>query len=349
MAGPNGDLDGFVRLRPHLGVVTHGPDDVEIRQGVWSPTSFAFSDTSKKGKLAQVVSALDGSRPLGDVASENGVSREDLERLIDRLVELNLVETAPTSAIDYYTSVATAWRVAPTEHQRIVLVADQQLGDAIDGVLRGGVELPVERMADDDPVARAAADVDSSWLDDGLSAERTLAPFEAYRDAIVVVAGAQPNPVVTSVLNRGFVRHGVTWLFAAVDGPFVFVGPTFAPRHAGCYACLETRIYCNVRDGANYQRYKEALARDDVRQASRPLVGVQSALLAAYVGLEVTNLALTGWTFTMGRVIAIHLPTMEISMPEVLPVPGCPACGSVVERDQPVLYFDTPLEPADAI
>ncbi len=82
-----------------------------------------------------------------------------------------------------------------------------------------------------------------------------------------------------------------------------------------------------------------------MRLGAPPLLAPLAGLLTSHLALETLNLVLTGSTFTVGRMLAIHLPTMEISLPDVLRVPGCPGCGSVPERDGEVLYFDADLEP----
>jgi thiazole/oxazole-forming peptide maturase SagC family component len=128
----------------------------------------------------------------------------------------------------------------------------------------------------------------------------------------------------------------------------VFVGPTFLPGESCCYECLEQRVFMNLREGANYQKYKAAMVNAQVRLGSLPMVEPVGALLAAHLVLEVLNLVLTGSTHTIGKLLAIHLPTMEMSFPDVLRLPGCAGCGAVPERDSHHLYFEPPLEPVSS-
>jgi bacteriocin biosynthesis cyclodehydratase domain-containing protein len=97
----------------------------------------------------------------------------------------------------------------------------------------------------------------------------------------------------------------------------------------------------NLREGASYQRYKNALAAQAVAVGDPPLMPALAGLLAAHAALETVNFVVaTGSSFTVGKLLALYLPTMEIAYNEVLRAPTCPACAPVPERDASELYFD---------
>ena len=343
--------DAKVRLRPHLSVIVHSPDEVEFRHGVWNPMSFTVSDAARAGHLARLVDALDGTASPAQLAAVQDLPVEEVHGLLDRLGELDLLERRPSSALDAYLGAAAPWRVDDNLEAggRVLLVGEDALVSTLQPVLGEVlVDNPVVVVDDDDPARAVIDDPDTSWMADGLATEERLAPFESWRGAVVVAPSRVVNPLRFKVLNRASLRHRVRWLHAALDGPFVLVGPAFLPGESSCYECLETRVFLNLREGASYQRYKRALARAEVRLGSPPLLSPLAGLLASHLALETLNLVLTGWTFTVGRMLAIHVPTMEISFPDVLRVPGCPGCGSVPERDGEVLYYDPPLRPDDA-
>ena len=343
--------DGPVRLRPHLSVIVHGPDEVEFRHGVWNPMSFTVSDAAGGGHLARLVDALDGTLSPTQLAASQGLPDEEVQGLVDRLTELDLLERRPSSALDAYLGTAAPWRVDDNLEPGgpVLLVGEDALVSLLQPMLAEVlVENPVVVVGADDPTRAVLDDPDTSWLADGLATEERLAPFEAWSGAVVVAPSRVVNPLRLKVLNRAAQRHGIRWLHAGFDGPFVLVGPAFLPGQSSCYECLETRVFLNLREGASYQRYKRALAHADVRLGSPPLLPPLAGLLSSHLALETLNLVLTGWTFTVGRMLAIHVPTMEISFPDVLRVPGCPGCGSVPERDGEVLYYDPPLQPEQA-
>ena len=343
--------DGPVRLRPHLSVIVHSPDEVEFRHGVWNPMSFTVSDAAGTGHLARLVDALDGTASPTQLAAVHELPIDEVYGLLDRLAELDLLERRPMSALDAYLGTAAPWRVDDSLEPggRVLLVGEHAFVGALQPTLSEVlVDSPVVVVDDDDPVRAVLDDPDTSWLADGLATEERLAPFEAWGGAVVVAPSRVVNPLRLKVLNRAALRHGIRWLHAALDGPFVLVGPAFLPGESSCYECLETRVFLNLREGASYQRYKRALAQAEVRLGSPPLLPPLAGLLISHLALETLNLVLTGWTFTVGRMLAIHVPTMEISFPDVLRVPGCAGCGSVPERDGEVLYYAPPLQPDDA-
>ncbi|WP_447003769.1 hypothetical protein ACRAKI_29580 [Saccharothrix isguenensis] len=98
----------------------------------------------------------------------------------------------------------------------------------------------------------------------------------------------------------------------------------------------------DVPAGADaYLRYQRALAAAAAVSGGRmPLLPALTGLLTSYLALEVVNDAHTGPAFTAGKVLALYLPTWETTVNQVLPVPGCPECGTVSRRDDSALYFD---------
>lgn len=337
-----------LRIRPHLSVIVHGPDDIELRSGVWNPVSFTLRDGAKEGKLARIVTQLSEPTSTPAAAAAAKVSREEVERVVDHLGELGMIEHGPSTALDAYLATVATWRTdaAADPNQRVTLLMDGELGRGLASVVAGviGDERVIEVPAGD-PVRQVLDDPDASWLMDGLATEERLAVFESWQGAVVVAPKRVMNPAWYTVLNRASQRHGFRWIHGGLDGPFVLIGPTFIPNESACYECLETRVFLNLREGASYQRYKAALASAEVRHGAPPLLGPLDGLLTSYLAIETLNLLATGTTFTVGRLLAIHLPTLEHSMPDVLRVPGCKGCGSVPERDAEVFYFDPPLRP----
>ena len=96
----------------------------------------------------------------------------------------------------------------------------------------------------------------------------------------------------------------------------------------------------NLREGSVYQSYKRALAEGRATGSTVPLDAVLGAMLSSYAAFEALNFALTGRSFTVGKLLAIYLPTLEFTFNEVLRLPGCAACGPLAESDDRELYFE---------
>jgi bacteriocin biosynthesis cyclodehydratase domain-containing protein len=332
-----------MRLKRHFSIVAHSPDDVELRSGVWNPISFSLRDESRSGHLFRLVARLDGSASPARIAADEDVTREEVEALIDHLLELDVLETGPSNSLDYYLDNLVSWRADGDERPKrsIVIVGDEALTDEIQRILAGSLPQHAPHVLSPDDALRVALDdPDLAWLTDGLRLHEKLSAFESWRDAFVIAAVRVINPVMLRTLNRVCVEHQIPWLHAALDGPFMFIGPLVLPHRSACYECFENRVTMNLRESASYQRYKRALIERAVRHGPMPIEPAVAGMLASHTALEALNFYLTGSCVTVNKVLAVYLPTMEFTYNEVLRSPVCTACSSSPERDDTELYFD---------
>lgn len=334
-----------MRVRRHYSLVAHGPDTVEIRHGVWNPTSFTLHDESGSGRLFRIVHRLKDGLAADAIARAEAAPLAEVEAVVDQLLDVGVLEAEPSSALDYYLGYA-APTLAPAADQRpkyrtIRILGDAELADEVRAALDVrsiGQDLSVE--TDTAGVWAKVLEDCEGWSTNGLRFAECVAAAEALKDAVVVFALKTIQPHHFQLLNRIAMAHRIPWIHAAMDGPFLYAGPTFLPFRTACYECFETRVLMNLREGASYQSYKQAIAERRVIAGEIPAEPLLARLLASHVALEALNLALTGTTFTLGKALSIYLPTMEFSFNEVLRVPGCPACGGSQERDATELYFD---------
>lgn len=328
------------RIRRTFSVIGHDPDTVELRTGVWNARSYMLTDGSRSGKLYRVVAALDGTVSLREIAQRENVSRSDVEAALDQLYSLGAVEERPSSALDVYLDGSGVLGVAGDLATRTILVlGDGELADGIRSQLAASLAGQVNIAADPGLWAElAAAELDA--IEDPLTMERLAESFAGWDGALVVYADRAVRLGPATLLNRVALRRGFPWLHAVIDDPFLLVGPTILPHRSACYECFETRVAMNLREKASYQGYKRALARRAVRGGHSPVLPPLLGLLIAHTSLEACNFALSGSTFTSEKVLGIYVPAMEISYHELLPVPGCPGCGSLAGRDDSSLYFD---------
>lgn len=328
-----------VRIKPSFSVIAHDADTVELRHGVWNVRSYTLIDHARTGRLFNLLSGLDGTTSRADVAKANGVTRAEVEALVDHLDQLGVISHAPETALDGYLE-STGSYTAETPATPTVVLGSGPLAAATVRVLATSAPGGVEAAGEDDPLHRELLNADPTALEDGLEFERFVERFEPWRGKLLVHVAEAPHPLRLSVLNRVALALRTPWIQAAIDGPMVLIGPSFFPPTSACFACFETRVLMNLRETAAYQRYKDALVRQTIRVGEPPTLDALRALVAGHVGLEALNLATTGSTTTLGKVLGIYVPTMEIAYSEVLRMPGCRACGPVVQREATELYFD---------
>ncbi|HVE77690.1 MAG TPA: TOMM precursor leader peptide-binding protein [Gemmatimonadaceae bacterium] len=336
------------RLKRHYSIVAHAPDVVELRQGAWNPVSFTLSDEGGSGKLLGVLNRLDGHLSAAEIAAAEGIPRAEVESLIDQLADLDLLETRPAHALDHYLD-----RVVPNllphggRSERggpppsAVLFGDGGVSEQVGRILTASaLSDQYEVVTAADGLRRVLSREGTAWATDGLAFEEGARPFAEWRGRLVVYAAAAVNPLELRALNRVSLHHRFSWIHAVVDGPFLLVGPTFVPMRSACYECLEARVLMNLREAASYQSYKRALVEGRAVGQRAALDAVLGAMLASLTAFEALNFLLTGASFTVGKVLAVYLPTLEFTFNEVLRLPGCPACGPAPERDEREMFFD---------
>ena len=316
---------------------------MELRYGVWNPTSFHLTDEYESGNLAKLLIQLGDFKTASQLAEITDVPRGECEALLDHLVELGVVEDAPTTALDHYIDhIIPALKSAPTDGlmRPILLLGDPVLMAEIERHLTATSSLLDVRTNCDQNLSSIIKGRREPHLLDGLAFQELVASLEHLAGHFLVYAATWINPLALQALNRVALELRIPWMHAVVDGPFLFIGPIFLPPDGPCYECFETRVTMNLRDSASYLRYKQALATGRVNHSAIRLEPVLSAMLAAHTAHEILNFSLTGTSFTARKVLSIYLPTMEFAFHEVLRVPGCAACSSIAERDGTELYFD---------
>ncbi len=332
------------RLRRHYSVVAHSADLVELRHGVWNAVSFMLADDSGSGQLLRLVSRLDGRLSNAEIAASEGVAESQVELLVDQLAQLGAVEDGDRHALDYYLDHVIP-NLAPYAERRqarfstITLLAEPSLEHEIERILAPAAS-GIEVARADPRLVELLESKARVWVQDGLELAEDMEAFAEWRGGFVVFAASTLNPLTLQALNRVSLYHRFPWLHAVADGPFLLVGPTFVPWRSPCYSCLEARVGMNLREGGRYQEYKRALAEGRASGLTAPLDSVLSAMLGSHAAFEALNFALTGNSFTIGKLLAIYLPTMEYTFNEVLRLPGCPACGPAPESDDRELYFE---------
>lgn len=335
------------RISRHYSVIAHTPDSVELRYGVWNPVSLTLTDETKSGHLFSILSLLDGKLSISDVAKRVGLSRDEVEGVLDHLRELGaLEETGAKTALDYYLdTISPALKslgADPADRfSSVLIVGDGLVSRDIQASLTESLppNTSIRSLPANDPSYKLLFDSQNSWLKDGYEFHERIKVFEEWRGSLIVTAMDTINPIALKTLNRVALHLDAPWFHTALDGPFVFIGPMFVPHRTSCYECFETRVTMNLREQISYQRYKNALVAGKIKGTTLPLHSALCSLVAAHSTMEIINFIHTGSTFTVSKTLAMYLPTMEIGFNDVLRLPGCPACGAHSERDDKELFF----------
>lgn len=337
-----------IRIKPYFSVISHAPDVIELRAGVWNHVSYTIQNDTNSGSLYKFIKALDGTQSLSEIAKSLNMPRSEAEGIIDHLLQLNVLEDDSSTAFDYYTDIYTpAFKSKQkdsetAEKTKIYVISESTLADEIKNNLIEKTPLThIEMINENSELLQILNNYDTSWEHNALLFEELLLNFEVLKDGFVVFALDYINPVIIKKFNRIATALNLAWIHAAIDGPFIFIGPLFEPNKTACYECFETRVSMNLREYSSYQRYKSAIVEHKIiRKSEFPMKAALNSLMISHLTLEVLNYVLTGCSFTRNKVLAIYLPTMEITFNEFLKVSTCKNCGSQPHRDDFQLYFD---------
>ena len=341
-------MSNYPRIKPYFSVIAHSSNQIELRMGVWNHVSYTLEDESNAGRLHQFISMLDGSHSIKEITDEIAMSRSQAEAIMDQLNTISALENQSSSALDYYLDIyAPLFRgkdiAIPDASKRIIyILAEEELATEIKMQLITNTAInDIHIIQKTDPLMQLINNQSPDWLHNGLALEQALHDLANYKDSFFILAFDQINPNLAHKFNKISVGLNINWIHAAIDGPFIFIGPTFEPDSTACYECFETRVGINLREYQSYQKYKSALAKQKLIQKSHfPMRKLLVNLLISHLLFEILNYYLTKSCFTKNKVMSIYLPTMEIAFNEFLPLSHCQTCGSTTHRDDHQLYFD---------
>jgi bacteriocin biosynthesis cyclodehydratase domain-containing protein len=333
------------RIRQQFSVVAHSPDVAELRYGVWNPVSFTLRDDTESGSLTRLLLRLDGTASLDQIALEERVALVEVQRLVAELEDLGVIESEARNVVDFILEQipgAGGDRVdASVKSVPIEIISEVDAASEISRQLSS--ILPTASITihgRNSSVWTALENQDLSDTSDSLRYYAAHEQFEFLKQRFVVVASNFVDPIRLKRLNRVCFQQRTSWLNAAVDGPFVFVGPLTIPHRSACFECFETRVMLNLRESASYQQYKRAIVKHAVRCGEIPAQPLLQSLMSTHAAVEAINYLLTGHACTVNKALSIYLPTMEFAYHDILRVPNCAACGPQVGATSRELYFD---------
>lgn len=333
------------KIKPHFSIIAHSPNRVELRHGIWNPISFYLNDKDSEGKLYSILKDLDGTRTSLELSKMHQISISQLEGLIDYLKQLDVLEKGQHDLFfSTHSPILSKGGTAVTQNaqKKVLLIGDSQLKNAISSILEESLpKNNVVILPEQDPIIEKLSVIsENDWLYDGISFLKTVDQFSDLKDYFVVLAFSNIDPAIALKFNKIAYELGIEWIHVAIDGPFLFVGPTFLAKDSPCYACLEKRITMNLREHASYQKYKTALVEKQVHKQPFVLNQAIISLIASHTAIEILNFIYTQSTFTVRKLLNIYLPTMEMAYNELLSLSSCQTCGADQYKSDKQLYFD---------
>lgn len=329
--------DTFI-LDPNFSIIYHNPDLVEFRSGIWNVTSHVLEDNTHKELLAKFIHALEEISFLSANHLPNipEISKSDCIEIFETLKKKKiLVETKVTQIEGVLTRIPFD---TATDFNKITIIALQKVSSLLQKLLiEKFPQLQISMLLESD-ISFILED-GKNLFSNSLQLEKEVTKFQTVFDnSFVIVVSEVINPLLLSFLNKVFYEANIPWFFAAIDGPFIYIGPLFT--NLFCFECLENRILMTTKRQAEYIQFKKSILLNQIK-LGKPIVPESlKYLLCSLLTIELEDYFRTGRSIASHKVLSIYLPTREFSYHKVLRVPGCKVCGSDNALDGHQLHFD---------
>ncbi len=339
-----------LRIKPHFSIIPHSPHQVELRSGVWNPTSFVIYDESNSNQLYSILKDINGMMTTKEVAKKHQISREKVEGILDHLQRLEVLESASIDSIDgFENEFLMNSSEKSSQSDNILIIGEDIISHEIKRIVMNSKDdISLTTIDINDPEIKKLK-TNAQWMFDNFMLQEAVDQFSWWKDYFVILALTHNDPILAMRINQINYTLGIPWIHGAIDGPFIFVGPMFSSKSGPCYHCFEKRVTMNLHEYASYQRYKEISMMTDIDNIQSKKCTPSMHVLSAHLAMESMNHRFSKTCFTKSKSLSIYLPTMEICFNEVLRLSGCFVCGSVLHRDDQQLYYDyqTILENVD--
>jgi thiazole/oxazole-forming peptide maturase SagC family component len=330
-------------------IIEDGGGRVRIRTGIWNYEEAVIDVSGESPAVARSVRAALRAAAGGQVTVADHldaellpIERANIEKLFNDLAQAGiLVSAADRDSRDAVTAALLGRLVSPypgnPEPGRILFHSDSAA--ATEQAVALAASMRVELTPLPAEVVARLSEVDLTSRVDGLRTEREIAELRpaVTGDAALVTCYQRPVLPMLRNLNRLLEGRDVPWINAFIDGPFISMVGIKSP-HTGCFECFEQRALARLEDHVSYHDF----ARSPV--GAVPPRHVDAPMMHTLTSLAVTEgylHAAVGASRFSGRVLGIHLPTMEIQTQDLLRMPNCPACGKISRQRVREINFNS--------
>jgi bacteriocin biosynthesis cyclodehydratase domain-containing protein len=281
-------------------------DDGSVR--LRTPEAFlVFSHPTLIGALLSLIPMLDGTRGHADIVPADVVENREASEIVLRILAANGliiesprdVDTPQIRALGHVSSQPLRLQTT-LERARVILIADDELGDEVASALSGLGVTKIRRIMLSRFKSADLVDELGTWSGSGL---------------LITASEARSRQVLRDV-NQLILATPIRWLLMEAAGVLTRVGPTVIPAQTGCFICYETRSSCA----------EDAFADDTAGDPGilKPLISIA----AHQVALETMRI-LTGFAppATIGGFYELTARRINGQRHDILRVPRCAACG----------------------
>ncbi|QSB06863.1 TOMM precursor leader peptide-binding protein [Natronoglycomyces albus] len=322
-----------------------------IRTGIWNFEEAVIDVSGESPAVAATVSALLRALATGPTQLEEHadaallpIEKANLSKLVLDLAEAGvLISTDQRDTQDAITAALLGRLTSPypteegIEQREIVFISDCEASRTQAAQQAETLGITLTSLPEEQLEALHTADLTSriNGYDTEIGIER-LRETVAGKAAIVTCFQRPSIPMLRN-LNRVVEDQDLPWVSSFIDGPFVSIVGIKSP-HTGCFECFEQRALARLEDHVTYHEFaKSPVGRTSAQDSDAPMMGFVTVLALT----EGYLYAAVGASRIAGRMLGIHLPTMEIQTQDLLRMPNCPACGRVSRQRLREINFNS--------
>jgi len=343
--------ESAVRLASTARPIEDGGGRLRIRTGVWNYEEAAIDVSGESPAVARTVrSALHAVSGGPMVLAEHfdpellPIERANVQKLFADLAQAGLLEPVGQRASQDAVTAALLGRLTTPypgattlDGREVLFYSDSPTATAQAEQLAQGLRLPLTPFPAE--ALRLLAESDLTTRIDGYQTESLVTQLRALLAEPVAIVTCLQRPALSLLRNLNRVLEGQDkpWICGLVDGPFITVAGFKAP-HTGCFECFEQRALARLEDHVTYHEFaRSAAGKQSDSDLDAPMLTWLTVLAVTegYLHASVQASRLSG------RVLGIHLPTLEIQTQDLLRLPSCPACGRVSRQRVREINFNS--------
>lgn len=285
--------------------------------------------------LPQVLSQLDGSRSIEEVAAAIG-SPEQVKEVIALLERAGLLQESTDddggSELAPFTKLLDGLGVDP--RQALAQLGAHKFGVLVSPRLKGYVQASLNAFGVSAPGILVDTDLEAGGtLESGGPIALRIAELVSQA-TIAFVALDRWQPALMGLVNEACVKAGRAWIGVQPESEVGFmIGPLVIPGETACYTCFERRRQANRFEGAELDTDLRHMVESQPHSAGYldksvpPLFEPAIALAVAEAVKYATGLLF--YMSTLNRVVGFTPFMLESESIPVLKLPRCPTCSRV--------------------
>lgn len=341
-----------LRLASTVRLIEDGGGRFRLRTGVWNYEEAAIDVSAESPAVARTVRSALRALASGEIDPDAHLDAEllpiekaNVRKLFADLTQAGYLAPAGERASQDAVTAALLGRLtspypsgpSTVDGGEVLFLSDSTAATAQAAHLASSLRLRLASLPAAVEEELAAADLTTAV--NGYHTEGAIARLRAALAGTTVLVTCHQRPALPLLRNVNRVLDGqdVPWVAGFLDGPFLTVAGFKSP-HTGCFECFEQRALARLEDHVAYHEFARGpVGRAEPSDVDGPLMSWLTVLAVTEGYLH----ASVGTSRLSGRVLGIHVPTLEIQAQDLLRMPSCPACGRVARERTREINFNS--------